>query len=130
MGSTGAFLSSGGFTEYNWEEVGKMYGIKILKKKTNDRPSLPPYSNTPGTAYLLLEDDGSFKQFRQYGEGRKPEFDIDYGQHKSDKKSLHLHQYINGERQNNPHMIVNESGEIMDPKLYNRFKKLLKGLKI
>lgn len=26
-------------------------------------------------------------------------------------------------------MIVNESGEIMDRKLYNRFKKLLKGLK-
>lgn len=26
-------------------------------------------------------------------------------------------------------MIVNESGEIMDRKLYDRFKKLLKGLK-
>ena len=116
MGSTRAFLESGGFKSKGWEENGRMYGIKILKKKTKgkERQSLPPFPNTPGTAYILLNPDGSFKQFRQYGEDRKPLFDIDYGNH-------------NG-KDHEPDIIASKEDGIVDKKLYNKYKKFLKGV--
>lgn len=127
MGSTGAFLESGGFKSQGWEENGRMYSIKILKKKTKgkERQSLPPFSNTPGTAYILLNPDGSFKQFRQYGEDRKPLFDIDYGKHDG-KVSLHIH-YKRG-KDHEPDIVASKEDGIVDKKLYNKYKKFLKGV--
>lgn len=83
MGSTGAFPKTGGFTEQNWQEAGTFHGIKILiKKSSHEQPDLPFWSNTPGTGYLLLNKNGTFKQYRQYGENCKAIFDLDYGEHK------------------------------------------------
>ena len=129
MGSSGAFLDSGGFSEYKWEEEGTFHGIKILvKKNANKKPSLPFYSNTPGTGYLLLNGKGVFKQFRQFGENRKPIYDLEYNEHKH-KLSLHLHYYANG-RQKEPIIIALPNGKIINKKLYNKFKPLLKGIKL
>lgn len=127
MGSTGAFLESGGFKTQGWKEAGKMFGIKILKKKIKgkERQSLPPFSNTPGTAYILLDPDGHFKQFRQYGEDRRPLFDIDYGKH-GNEVSLHVH-YKRGKNQE-PDIIASKEKGIINQKLYNKFKKFLKGV--
>lgn len=126
MGSTGAFLNSGGFGEQGWDEVGKMFGIKILQKRTvgKECQSLPPFSNTPGTAYVLLNPDGSFKQYRQYKEDRSIDFDIDYGKH-AGKVSLHKH---NGRGDHNPTIIASKEDGIVNKSLYNKFKKFLKGL--
>lgn len=127
MGSTGAFLETGGFNTQEWEEAGKMYGIKILKKKTKgkERQSLPLFSSTPGTAYILLNPDGSFKQFRQYGEDRKPLLDIDYGIHKG-KLSLHIHH--KRENGSEPDIIASKEDGIVNERLYNKYKKFLKGV--
>lgn len=129
MGSTGAYLKTGGFKEYGWEEAGSMYGIKVLKKKTkgNEKQSLPPYCNTPGTAYILLNSDGGFKQFCQYGEDRGLEYIIDYGLH-GGEVSLHIHHYKNGKRQGEPDIIASKEKGVVDRKLYNKFKKFLKGV--
>ena len=129
MGSTGAFIDTGGFREYKWSEAGIKHGIKILRKKTvgNERQSLPPFSNTPGTAYLLLNPDGSFKQFRQYGENRNAEFDIDYGKH-GNEVSLHIHHYKNGHKK--PTIIASKTKGIIDHSLYNKYKKILIGIKL
>ena len=133
MGSTGAFLKTGGFTEQNWGEVGTFRGIKILQKNItnpNKAPSLPPHSSTPGTAYLLLNQDGSFKPFRQYNEYRKSVLDLDYGNHDG-QISLHLHTFKNGKRNSsNPTIIAIKGKGIIDKKLYNKYKPLLKGVKL
>lgn len=128
MGSTGAFLKTGGFTEKNWTEVGKTHGVKILKKihASKANQSLPPFSNTPGTAYILLDQNGKFKQYRQYKEDRSLDFDIDYGPH-NNNTSLHIHY---GRGRNAKTAIIAKSGSIIDRRLYNRFKVFLKGVKL
>lgn len=133
MGSTGAFLKTGGFTEQNWQEAGSIHGIKILQKTNtnpNKAPSLPPRSSSPGTAYLLLNQDGTLKQYRQYGESRKPILDLDYGNHNG-QTSLHLHTFKNGKRDsNNPTIIAIKGKGIINKELYNKYKVLLKGVKL
>ena len=130
MGSTGAFLKTGGFNYRGWEETNNMVsGIKVLRKiveKNNEKQSLPPRSNTPGTGYALFNSNGEFSQYRQYGEDRKPVFDIEYNEHKH-VLSLHIHYYVNGVRQKEPHVIAYNKGDIRDKQLYNKYKKLLKG---
>ena len=64
MGSSGSYLKSGGFTYQGWEQGGVIKGVKILKKidtKKGAMGNLPFYSNTPGTAYILLKTNGKFK---------------------------------------------------------------------
>ncbi len=132
MGSTGAFLETGGFSEQGWEDTGKkMYGIKVLEKiNKSERSSLPPRSNTPGIAYIRLNKDGSFRQYRQYGEDRKPLFDIEYHGHRH-VLSLHIHRYLsNGSRQADPDVIAYDKNRIIDEKLYNKYKKFLKGINL
>ena len=133
MGSSGAFLNSGGFTEQKWQEVGTFRKIKILQKTNanqNKAPSLPPLSSTPGTGYLLLNKNGEFRQFRQFDENRKPVFDLDLGKH-NNQISLLLHQYKNGVRNsNNPIIIASKEEGIINKALYNKYKPLLKGVKL
>ncbi|MBR3138328.1 hypothetical protein IKG41_03260 [Candidatus Saccharibacteria bacterium] len=132
MGSSGSYLKSGGFSSQEWEQVGTINGVKVLKKigtKKGTKGNLPFYSNTPGTAYILLNSDGTFSQFRQYGEDRMPEFDIDYGRHDSDKPYLHMHTY-NGKARSKPTPITNEDGDIINKDLYEKYKGFLKGIKL
>ena len=105
-----------------------MYGIKVLKKvNKSERPSLPPRSNTPGTAYIRLNKDSSFRQYRQYGEDRKPLFDIEYHGHRH-VLSLHIHHYYSdGSRQTEPDIIAYDKSRIINKKMYNKYKKFLKG---
>ena len=130
MGSTGAFLETGGFKWQGWEDTGeKLCGLKVLKKKTsnpNESQSLPLYSDTPGTAYVLLDEDGNFKQMIQYGEDRRPEFELNYGPD-DNKESFHLHRRENGKRQKAEIIASKEEG-IVNQALYNKFKKFLKGI--
>ncbi len=128
MGSRGSFLKTGGFTKYEWNEVGKIAGIKIIEPTNKKKkPNLPGYSNTPGTAYILMKN-GVFNQYRQYGEDRKPLFDIDFSMH-GGKITLHMHGFTNSGRSKDPIVIVDEKGNIINKKLYNKFKKVLKGVK-
>jgi hypothetical protein len=133
MGSTGAFLEKGGFNTQGWKQIGTSHGIKIIqkiKKNPKDKPSLPPLSNTPGTAYILYNEIGHFHNFRQFGENRKPIFDLEYGRHDG-KLTLHLHEYQNGIRNSeNPKIIVNEKGVVLNKEVYNKYKIFLKGLNI
>ena len=130
MGSTGAFLETGGFKWQGWEDTGeKLCGLRILKKTTshpNERQSLPYLSNTPGTAYVQLDEDGNFRQMIQYGEDRRPEFELDYGPD-NNVESLHIHRWVNGKRQKAEVIASKEEG-IVNQALYNKFKKFLKGI--
>ena len=127
MGSRGAFLESGGFsTPAQWHTVDFVDGIKVLERKDpKASKSLPERSNTPGTSYLLLNPDGTFKQLRVFGEDRKPILDIDYGPHRG-MVSLHAHKYENGERISGDSVIIIKKGD----HLYEKYKRLFKGVKM
>ncbi|MBE6099923.1 MAG: hypothetical protein E7197_07700 [Anaerovibrio sp.] len=122
MGSRGSFLESGGFsTPARWQTVGYVNGIKVLKPKNPEASlSLPERSNTPGTAYVSYNKDGSFKQFIIFGNDRLPVYRIDYGIHRG-KKSLHIH-FMKGNK--------NKSPKILKPHhiLYKKHKDLFKGV--
>ena len=132
MGSSGSYLKSGSFTGQEWEQVGIINGVKIIKKigiKKDIKGNLPFFSNTPGTAYVLLDPDGKFSQFRQYREDRKVKFDIDYGRHNSAKPYLHMHTYANKTRLE-PIPITNTKGDIINKSLYEKYKRFLKGIRL
>lgn len=132
MGSSGSYLKSGGFAHQEWEQVGSIEGVKVLKKngvKEGTKGDLPFYSNTPGTAYVLFDAKGSFSQFRQYKEDRKPAFDIDYGIHNG-KLSLHIHEFKSNGRSMEPRIIAYPNGDIINKDLYEKYKGFLKGIKL
>lgn len=132
MGSSGSYLKSGGFTSQEWEQIGSINGVKVLREKgikKGTKGDLPFYSNTPGTAYILSNIGGSFSQFRQYRENRMPAFDIDYGIHKG-RLSLHIHKYGSNGRSKEPKIIAYPNGAIINKNLYEKYKGFLKGIKL
>ena len=132
MGSNGSFDAETGRTlrRFEWEETGKtLCGVKIIKKKdNNDSISLPTKSASPGSAYVMLSKDASFKHYAEYGENQKIRLRLDYGIHKG-RKSFHVHKY--DEKGGNTTTIIASSiNGIVDEKLYNKYKKFLKGVKL
>lgn len=125
MGSRGSFLESGGFrVPAKWHTVDYVEGIKVLAPKDSKASkSLPDRSNTPGTSYLKLNTDNVFSQLRVFGDNRLPIYDIDYGMHQG-KKTLHVHYYLNGNR-NGKTIVLHKEDE-----LYKKYKSLFKGVKI
>lgn len=105
MGGRSGFLASGGFsTPAKWHSIGLLYGVKVLQRNdSRNRTGLPGFSNTPGTAYIAVNMEGKFHQFRQYGRDRRPLFDIDYGEDTPltgrGNRAIHIHEYdANGNR--------------------------------
>lgn len=125
MGSRGAFLESGGFSKpLRWQTVDYIEGIKVLAPKdSRSSLSLPERSNTPGTTYIMLRQDGSFRQLITFDNDRMPIYEIDYGQH-AGVKSLHVHYYKNGDRYGSP--VILHKGDA----LYKKYKNLLRGVEL
>lgn len=125
MGGRGSFLASGGFgTPAQWHSEGLMYGVKVLKRNDpKSRISLPERSNTPGAAYVAVNQEGKFHQYRQFKNNRFPAFDIDYGVDKpltGKDRALHIHEY-DKEANRLP-------GRWLTKKEYDRYKKFFKGV--
>lgn len=123
MGSRGSFLESGGFSvPARWHTVDYVDGIKVLEPKdVKASHNLPERSNTPGTAYLKRNTDGSFSQLRVFGADRLPMYDIDYGVHQA-KKFLHVHYFVEGDRTGRT--VALNPGDA----LYEQYKRLFKGV--
>ncbi len=124
MGSRGSFLKEGGFSSpAKWHTVDYVDGIKVLAPKDPKAShNLPDRSNTPGTSYLKIHQNGDFSQLRVFGADRLPRYDIDYGVHNG-VKSLHIHYFINGDK-------IGKT-EILHPRdaMYEKHKNLFKGVK-
>ena len=108
MGGRGAFLESGGFEgPLLWKGNNEIDGVKVLELiDPRKRTSLPERSNTPETAYISLDREGSFKQLRVFDQNRMPLFDIDTNE-VDHIPTLHIHYYVDGQRQRT-HMPVPE----------------------
>ncbi len=116
MGGRGTF-SLGVKTADAFETVGKINGVKVLEKKNKSESKNLPEEAHSSKAYLLLDDNGIFRKYREYDK-HIIQFEIEYGTHAA-KKFLHYHPYINGERQ---------SAEQISPSMIEKYKKFFKGL--
>lgn len=100
MGSRGSFRPEGGFsTPFEFESIGAIMGVKILRFKNSSSQKLPEYSNT-SDAYIVLDKYGRPKQLRVY-ENRRPKFDIDFWHSHhygltDDEYHVHEHLLIDG----------------------------------
>ena len=123
MGSRGHSLPDGGFTIKEWKSTGLLYGTKVLERvDTSSRTGLPGMSNTPGTAYVAVNKEGNFHQFRQYGPDRNPLFDIDYGMDTpllGRERGIHIHEYVDGVRQ---------PGRLLTEEEMAKYKKFFVGI--
>ena len=121
MGSRGAFLEKG-FKYQKWTSVGyTLEGIKILEPiNKNESWSLPERSNTPGTSYILYSKNGEFSNYREYNSKREAVFEIDF-HYEHGKKEIHVHEWINGERQKRRPITTQEK---------QKYKNLFKGVKV
>lgn len=74
----------------------------LQRSDPNSCIGLPGLSNTPGTAYIAVNQEGKFHQLRQYNDDQTPKFDIDYGIDTpltgKDKRVIHIHEYVDGVR--------------------------------
>lgn len=117
MGGSKQYLSDGGFSEYEYYQVGTTQnGIKIIKDPKTGNTNTPLRSNTPFTAYAKIDKKtGLINQVGVYGgkDGREKIKDIDIG-HKHDntikrnrktvilksfsKNDIHVHEYSGTKR--------------------------------
>ena len=97
MGGRGTY-AVGNNVPFTYETVGVIDDVKILEKNNkNESKNLPEESHS-SKAYILLDDEGVFKKYREYDDKHKLKFEIEYGIHNG-VRSLHFHRYKNGERQ-------------------------------
>lgn len=100
MGSRGAFLRQGGFSKpLEYQEIGKIEGVKVLRYTLAKSQKLPERSNT-ADAYIAYDQFGQPKQLCIF-EKRIPVMDIDFGHshhHGLSKDDFHVHEHANGER--------------------------------
>ena len=132
MGSNGSFDSETSKTlrKFQWEDTGKtISGIMVIKKKNaKSSVSLPTKSASPGSAYVMLDKDGIFKHYAEYGENQQMKLRLDYGVH-GGKKSFHLHKYDQKGKETTT-VIASRDDGVIDERLYNKYKKFLKGIKL
>lgn len=119
MGGSKKFLPDGGFSEYEYHQVGTTQnGIKIIKDPKAGNTNTPLFSNTPFTAYAKFNKDGTeIVQVSTYGgkDGRQKIKDIDVGhEHENTIKQngkkvvlktfaendIHVHEYSGTKRSN------------------------------
>ena len=131
MGSNGSFDQETGKTlqKFDWKDTGStLCGIKIIKKKREgDSVGLPTKSASPGSAYVMLDKDGKFKHYAEYGEDQIIRLRLDYGTHNS-KRSFHLHRYDRGIANGTITTIASHEKGIIDEELYNKYRRFLKGI--
>jgi len=81
---------------YTYETVGKIDGIKVLRG-IGGKHGLPEEAHSSGS-YISLYPNESVKQIRLYNSNLTAKTDIEFSVHQG-RKTLHVHDYINGVRQ-------------------------------
>ena len=104
MGGKGTF-ADGNNVPFTYETAGQLHGIKILKG-LNGKHGLPEESHS-SSSYISLYKDGNVKQIRVYDKGHNALIDIEYSVHQG-KKTLHAHDYVDGERQKKRELSLDE----------------------
>ena len=117
MGGTKKYLSDGGFSEYDYKQIGETEnGIKIISDPKAGNTNTPLFSNTPYTAYAKFNRSGTMvEQVSIYGgvDGRQKikDIDIEHPHNNTVKRNgqkviiksfsvndIHVHEYVGTKR--------------------------------
>lgn len=91
MGSRGAYLKAGGFTEYNYKTIIRYNKVRYVVQ-TNGKPvKIPERSNSPRAVYVTLSKKGDIQSITFYRADRRLYKEIDF-LHKHDGMSVHVHE--------------------------------------
>ena len=94
MGGRGTF-AAGNNAAFMYETVGFIDGVKVLQKITGSQ-KLPEESHT-SNAYILLDKNGNFYQYREYGNTHYLTYEIGYHREPKIDNSrvpvFHVHEY-------------------------------------
>lgn len=94
MGGRGTF-ASGNSVALKYKTVGELHKVKVVEG-TGGLHGLPEESRS-SNVYVRLNPDGSTRQLRIYNDDHTACCDIEFSPHQG-QKSLHIHEYVNGER--------------------------------
>ena len=95
MGGRGTY-ASGIKAKQTYKQVAIIGGVKVLVPIDDEASLKLPEESHSSKAYILLDSNGKFKQYREYNKDHKVILDIDYHiEPKFDKrkKILHVHEY-------------------------------------
>ncbi|MDD5807120.1 MAG: hypothetical protein PUD02_07310 [Eggerthellales bacterium] len=124
MGGRGTY-AAGRNVPYTYHTVGEIHGVKVLQK--DEGASKLPEEAHSSSAYILLDNNGVFHQYREYDDGHRLTFEIGYHPEpnidKSRKPVLHAHDY-NGSIENRGLAKPLTKDEL------TRYKKYFKGVNL
>ena len=123
MGGRGTF-ASGNSVAYNYETVGKIEGVKVLKG-ISGKHSLPEEAHS-SDAYIKLKPDGTFHEMRIYDKDHYLVKEIAYHPEPSltgnrHENVLHIHEYGRDNFGDRPVRLLTKEE-------YTKYKKYFKGV--
>ena len=100
MGSRGASLKTGGFTEYKYKTIMRDGNVRFVIQKDTSRPTTQPQmSNSPGATYAVLNKEGKLKTIVFYDRARHHYKEVDVSRPHPGLDLWHVHE-INPETRN------------------------------
>lgn len=129
MGGRGTY-ALGKNVAYTYKTVGKIGNIKILQPIDAKKSlKLPEESHSSG-AYVLLNKDGVFHQYRQYNTEHKVVIEIGYHNERALGKGNVLHFHIHQRPGVENHSASDTEKRLLTKTEYKKYKYLFKGVKI
>ncbi len=123
MGGRGTF-ASGNYVPYKYETVGTIAGVKILEPIIKKGSWKLPEEAHSSKAYVLLDQTGHFKVYREYDSNHHLKFEIanhpEPNLDPSLKPILHIHFYDAD--------FNRTKAQPLDNNLYKKYKKYFKGI--
>ncbi len=127
MGGRGTF-ASGNNVAYTYKTVGKINDVKVLQPQNSNNALKLPEESHSSMAYLLLDKNGVFRQYREYNDRHEVVLEIGYHNEPVLGQDKILHAHIHA----TPGIINHRSAQKIrlfpgDP-LYEKYKHLFKGV--
>ena len=91
MGSRGASLKTGGFTEYNYKTIMRDGNVRFVIQKDSKSVKTPEMSNSKSAVYATLSKMGDIQSVTFYNSQRKLYRQIDF-LHSHDGMKPHVHE--------------------------------------
>ena len=107
-----------------YQTIGRIAGVKVLEGKPGTGKHNLPEESFTSRAYIRLDPNGNFYQYRAYDKNHYLRFEIGYHGEKaldpSGKPVFHVHYYDKN--------FNRTPGRLLTPKEFKRYKKYFKGV--
>ena len=125
MGGRGTF-ALGNLVPYQYETVDCIEGVKILEPVNKRNSFNMPAEAHSSQAYILLDKNGVFRQYREYDAKHRITKEIGFhfesGLSESGKSVFHIHEF------SKPGIDNRQNGRLMTPEEISRYRKYFKNV--